>query len=401
MSERMQGIRVVLITRRFWPLADDVERTLARLATGLQQRGAAVTVLTARRGADWPARVDYRGTPVVRLPTPFCERWQSMRYLVALGRWLRKHRHEIDVVCVSRLRSDAYAALRTVVPTGVPVVLRAESAGVSGDCRWQERVRLGRRIRHRCQTADALIAPDLEVEQELCAAGYPQARLQRISNGIDPAIEPAAAKRAAARLTLADTNVDLDTPARAPVVVYAGRMSDDPGLPRLIRAWLEVRRQWPSARLWLVGDGPARDQLRDCISDAGLCGCVHMPGVFEDLEDVLHAADVYVDPCEEPGLPLPLLEAMASGVPVVAATARRSWAQYARSSDSESLVPVAGEAALSAAILRLLDKPPRPEALAQIRADILQQHSLATMVDQHWQLFARLVQEKASAHEGD
>ena len=159
----MSDLRIVLITRRFWPFADEVARTLARLATGLQRRGAKVTVLTCRAAADWSERVDYQGTRVFRLPHPHREHWRTLRYLLALGRWLRQHHEEIDVACVSQLRSDACAVLRTFRQTRVPVVLRAEAAGTNGDCKWQQRARCGGRIRRRCWTAEAIVAPDAAV----------------------------------------------------------------------------------------------------------------------------------------------------------------------------------------------------------------------------------------------
>ncbi|MCY2993727.1 MAG: hypothetical protein NTY19_38500 [Planctomycetota bacterium] len=86
---RMSGLRVALITRRFWPLMEDIERTLARLATGLRRRGAEVTILTCRGSADWPEWVDYQSTPVFRLPHPHRERWRTLCYLLAIDRWPR------------------------------------------------------------------------------------------------------------------------------------------------------------------------------------------------------------------------------------------------------------------------------------------------------------------------
>ena len=51
----MTPLRLVLVTRRFWPLVDECENLLARLAAELAQQGASVTVLTARTQAAWPA----------------------------------------------------------------------------------------------------------------------------------------------------------------------------------------------------------------------------------------------------------------------------------------------------------------------------------------------------------
>ena len=123
----MDPLRLVLVTRRFWPMVGGAERAVAELAAELANRAVPVTLLTARWQPSWPAEINYRGVPVVRLPNPRLRAWGTFRYMQALGRWLRRHRDEYDLVYVSMLKHDAYAAL-AAVGGDAPVVLRAEPA---------------------------------------------------------------------------------------------------------------------------------------------------------------------------------------------------------------------------------------------------------------------------------
>ena len=115
--------RLVLVTRRFWPLVGGAETVMANLAAELAARGVGVTLLTARWQNDWPAELTYRGEPVVRVPNPALRGWGTWRYMKAIDRWLRENRDSYDLVYVSMLKHDAYAALGAVAGSG-PVVLR-------------------------------------------------------------------------------------------------------------------------------------------------------------------------------------------------------------------------------------------------------------------------------------
>ena len=107
----MSPMRLVLITRRFWPLVGGAEGVMANLAAEFASRGMEVTLLTAQWHPDWPVRVRYRGASVVRLSNPSLRGWGTFRYMRALERWLRHRAGQYDLVYVSMLKHDAYAAL--------------------------------------------------------------------------------------------------------------------------------------------------------------------------------------------------------------------------------------------------------------------------------------------------
>jgi glycosyltransferase involved in cell wall biosynthesis len=87
----------------------------------------------------------------------------------------------------------------------------------------------------------------------------------------------------------------------------------------LLNAFRKVLDDDPDARLFLLGDGSLEPQIRGLISSLGLSDAVHAPGrvSYELLPDYFREADAYVSSALSDGTSVSLLEAMASGLPVV------------------------------------------------------------------------------------
>ena len=391
----MSLLRVVLITQRFWPLMGRGANVMANLAVELASRHVEVTLLTARRHRRWPAEIAYHGVPVVRLPDPPGRRPDTTRYLRSLPGWLSRNQDRYDLVCVSTLRRDALAALRAV-PRGVPVVLRAERAGRFGDCLWQLEAKGGRRIKEQCMKADALIGPSRAIERELTAAGYARDRVHYLPNGVPTRPPPNAARKTAARDVLAEANPSLRMPPDAPLGIYTGRLDEAKGLGDLVAAWRQVVAGRPDARLWLAGEGPCQRALEAQIVDLDLLGRVFLAGVFDSVDELLAAADLFVMPSREEGPPLALLEAMSAGLPIVA-TDIPGNRELVTDGQHARLVPGQDVAALSAAIQHLLDAPdPAARLGAAARQRAASRFSLAGMADAHLKLFETLTHANPS-----
>jgi glycosyltransferase involved in cell wall biosynthesis len=386
--------RLALVTRRFWPLVGGAEMVMANLAAELREMGAEVTVVTAQWDPSWPAEVVHREVPVVRLPNPPQRGWGTLRYMMALNRWLRRHRDTLDLVYVSMLKHDAYAALQTLARSPVPIVLRSEGGGVTGDCHWQRTARFGLRIRRRCQQADAVVAPSPAIAAELAEAGYPVSRTWLVPNGVAVDGPRSDAARLAARRVLGESHPDLCTLDSTPVAVFTGRLHEAKGLRDLIRAWPMVMLRWPQARLWLIGDGPDREELFELILDLGLRDSVFMPGAFDDVQDVLAAADVFVLPSYEEGMSLSLLEAMARGVPIVASDipGNRLLVDH---QDQGLLAPVRDPVRLAQTIHEVFAAPRSAlRRAAQAHERVRERYSLRRMAETHLALFETLIQRK-------
>jgi glycosyltransferase involved in cell wall biosynthesis len=386
--------RLVLITRGFWPLVGGAELVAARLAAAFQARGAATTVLTARWNRQWPAVIEHHGVRVVRLDHPRTRFYGTWRYMQAVGRWLRDNRAAFDLAYVSMLKHDAYAAVTAAQRAAFPVVLRAEGAGVTGDCFWQLEATCGARIKRRCLLADAFVAPSPTIERELIAAGYARERIHYLPNGVSLPETNDEAGRQRSRIALAEADPALKIGPDTPLAVYTGRLHEMKGLEYLVRAWPRVLERVPRARLWLVGDGPDRSRLNELIGALGLPGSVSLAGPFDDVEDCLRAANLFVLPSLEEGMSIALLEAMAMALPVVA-TAIAANEVLITDEVCGRLVPKGDCVALARTIADLLTAPAAATRLAEeAHRRVRTTYSLDRTVDAHLELFRRLVQPR-------
>ena len=385
----MSLIRPVFLTRRFWPRMDGAARTVADLAAELSAHGAGATVLTVLEHPAWPASIRCRGVSVRRFAKPE-GRLGEFRYERGLARWLRENADRYNLVYVSGLKQDAYAAM-SAVGGRVPVVLRAEKAGRRGDCLWQLDARCGRRIKQRCLKAAALVGPSRQTHAELVAAGYPRPRIHYIPHGACPRPKRDHRTKRLARAALAESRAALDLPNWAPLAIYTGRLHRAKGLAHLVAAWRPIADRWPSAQLWLAGDGPDRVALAEQIEARHLSGRVALVGAFDHVDVLLDAADLFVLPSPDEDMSVSLLEAMAAGLPVVACDVPGN--RDLVSDGREGLLTPPGDAAvLSAAIARLLNGPGLAAAMgaaAQDRAS--RDFPLAKSVDAHITLFEELL----------
>jgi glycosyltransferase involved in cell wall biosynthesis len=103
-----------------------------------------------------------------------------------------------------------------------------------------------------------------------------------------------------------------------PVVGAIGRLAPQKGLPTLLHAARDVLQLVPNALFVFVGDGPDKEALQVQARELGIAGSVSFLGVREDIPEILSSVDVVALPSLSEGLPMVLLEAMASGAAVVA-----------------------------------------------------------------------------------
>lgn len=99
-----------------------------------------------------------------------------------------------------------------------------------------------------------------------------------------------------------------------PVFVSVGRMVPQKAFDDLIRAFAIQN----TGSLVILGEGPQRGMLENLASELGVADRVLMPGFMQTPQQVLQAADVYVSSSLWEGYPMTLIEAYASGLPVVA-----------------------------------------------------------------------------------
>jgi glycosyltransferase involved in cell wall biosynthesis len=110
----------------------------------------------------------------------------------------------------------------------------------------------------------------------------------------------------------------LGIPAAARVVGFLGRLSPEKGPEVFLRAALIAQAKMPDTHFVFVGDGPLATTLSESIARFRLEDRVHLAGLRRDVAAVLNDLDVLVSSSHSEAMPLAVMEAMASGVPVVA-----------------------------------------------------------------------------------
>lgn len=170
----------------------------------------------------------------------------------------------------------------------------------------------------------------------------PDMDIQMIPNGVDTEI-----------FSCMDFNKQ---PSTDEIKIFtAGRLSKQKGMPYLIESIAALRAQHANVSLSIAGDGPSRPLLEKLVSEKNLRQNVHFLGwvTREKLAEHYRAADIFVFPSLDEGMPNVLLEAMSCGLPVVA-TAVSGNEELVENGKNGFLVPPRNAPALTDALARLL-----------------------------------------------
>ena len=101
-------------------------------------------------------------------------------------------------------------------------------------------------------------------------------------------------------------------------ILHLGRFAKEKNHTMLIRAFKQFHSIHPDTVLTLVGDGNERQTIEQTIAECGICDNVRLMGKQADVYGFLGEADVFVLPSLYEGIPLSLIEAMGTGLPIVA-----------------------------------------------------------------------------------
>jgi len=180
--------------------------------------------------------------------------------------------------------------------------------------------------------------------------GIPAEKVVVIPNGVDVSLFHPGDRRAA--------RANLAIPQDAFVVACVGRLREQKGHRYLLDALDAVRSEIPSILCLIAGEGPLSGQLEARAQLLGLAGVCRFLGLVNPIQHVYEAADVLVLPSLYEGMPNVVLEAMATGRPVIA-TAVEGSTDLVVPSVTGILIPAGNVGALATALLRLARDPDR------------------------------------------
>jgi len=156
--------------------------------------------------------------------------------------------------------------------------------------------------------------------------------------------------------------------ARSTVFGSVGRMVEVKDYPTLTRAFIRLQQLHPEraaqARLVIVGEGAARAACLGLLQQAGMAHLAWLPGERHDIATLMQAFDVFVLPSKNEGISNTILEALASGLPVIA-TAVGGNVELVEDGVNGRLVPAGDEANMAQALLGYLGDPEAPARIAE------------------------------------
>jgi glycosyltransferase involved in cell wall biosynthesis len=213
--------------------------------------------------------------------------------------------------------------------------------------------------RFAAETADAVLCNSASLRAEAILLGVaPAAKLRLLGGGSSNGVDVERFAPLSPRPS--DLRDRLGIPRDCPVVGFVGRLTRDKGLPELIEAFGTILKAEPQTRLLLVGwFDAAEDALGGDLRARILAHpSIHVTGMVADAAPYYHAMDMMVLPTWREGFPNAVLEAAASGLPVVTTESTGSRDSVVPEVTG-LLIPPGYPVAISEAVIKLLRNPER------------------------------------------
>jgi len=263
-------------------------------------------------------------------------------------------------------------------------------ARVHGEHGWDTHDPHGTSRKHRLlrrminPSVDRFVAVSQELQQWLTDdIGVPAARVSRICNGVDtdrfvPASTGGRARLPAERF-----------PPQAITIGSVTRFSEIKDPLALVRAFIAARRA-PGGQelcLMMLGDGPLRPQAEQMLRESGDAAAAWLPGSRDDVAELMRAMDVFVLGSRREGISNTVLEAMATGLPVIASAVGGNL-ELIQDGTTGMLTAPGDSDAIAAALLVYASQPAlRQEHGRMARQRAEREYSLRRMLSAYEQLY--------------
>ena len=388
-------MRIAYICQSYPPMISGASIVVQRLAEGMAMRGHVVLVMTASekgeayteefcnlkvkrlRAFQNPLRVDQSFSlwDRNRISTEFKEFKPHILHLhdplsLGMAGLVTAHRLQIPVA----LTLHQVPRFVSAYLPNVPALQSTVESGLWSYGRWF------------LQQCEKVIVPSYAIAEEIHS--HDIQRPDVISNGVDLHTFSPNPPDPGERETLClRYGLDPDLP----VVLHAGRLDMDKQVNLVIRAAAQAINQ-VGAQLLIIGDGRQRDELIELCANLGIGKICHFPGFVEtngDLPGLYRLAAVFVTASEIETQGLVILEAMASGLPVVAVKA--TCIPELVQEGVNGFLSQSGELEqMSAQVLRILMSPDRAKEMGRVSRALTQEHSIDRSIENHEVLYQSL-----------
>jgi len=302
---RENKLKVCHFTYSFFPLVGGMEEVIHNLSLAMLTEGCEPYVFAPRvRGRDNRLDVPYR---VLRYSRPSSRRFGLRQLLIPL---LWYHwKYKFDILHCHGVYPTGYVGISFQKITGVPVVITPHGGDIKKN---QEghiiNPKITSRIKKTFSEAQAVTAISSYVKGQVIHLNANPDRVYLIPNGI--------------WLNKFGSCTNEQKIHEKPYILYLGRLVQLKGVDILMQAFSRIMMQYPDIRLKIAGDGKEKENLIRLGDNLGIAGNIDFLGVVRGHEktQLLSGALFLVLPSQREGLPVVVLEAFASGIPVVASS---------------------------------------------------------------------------------
>jgi glycosyltransferase involved in cell wall biosynthesis len=334
-------IRLCLASTHFFPTHGGAQLRFLRYIPGLRTRGVLTHVLAGtpkqkkqvhagppgKTGPEWEdlgLEGDLIGqVPIERVNIPDQAGWRrSFVFNQAIVRFCLRPDSKPDVIqIVSSLQPRSIPWVRRLRQNGIPVVYAYTIPANFPSNPFRRAVRRWW-LKRLYSQLDCVVANN-RVMGSLTSGLMGKTPLEIIPNGVDleryrPAYNEEERKALRASFGVVGSG--------SKMITTVGAVHPRKGSDLLLESWVSLAKRFPDAHLFMVGlrkdlQYPKLDDFRSRLSDllaaSGAADRVHFTGVVHNIEAYLRASDVFVFPSMREGMPNAVLEAMATGIPVI------------------------------------------------------------------------------------
>jgi glycosyltransferase involved in cell wall biosynthesis len=395
--------RVCVVSPLYHPSLGGLGRQAQLLSERLAREGAVAFVIARRMkgmpAADFcPALKVYRAWSV----KPDLHNFETVRpvnvlvsltFSISCALLLWRKRRDYDLVHFHGASLPLIVNLPLLKILGKKVVAKVASAklGIEAGSLRGRYLGMGTLPALLMRRVDAFVATTAEIEEGLRDDGVAPDRIRRISNFIDPDafFPPGEGERPHLKRVAGFGALR--------TVLFSGRFIERKGIDFLLRAWKNLEDDFPDARLVLLGEGPLLPEMKRLASELGIEGSVEFRGHVPVVRDLLRAADIFVLPSLQEGMPNSLLEAMACGLPPVG-TRIGGVEDIVTDGENGVLVEAGDAAGLAAGLRRLLaDDDLTRHMAARARQTIRDFYTLDSTAPRYLELYRGLVKGGAKS----
>ncbi len=290
-------------------------------------------------------------------------------------------------------------ALREAARRRIPVVFTHHTLyenythylPIEGDTVGEFAADVATRFANRCHAA---IAPSASVKELMVQRGV-TVPIHVIPTGIDfPTLQQATGSAWRKKLGWGPETY---------VVGHLGRFAAEKNLAYLATSLIKFLQKSPRARVLLVGDGPERSALQKQVEEAGVAGKVHFTGLLKGkrLREALAAMDLFAFASHSETQGLVLVEAMATGMPVVALDASGSRDVVIDGENGRLLPANATEEEFAAALLEGRRYPARRRSWAKAAVETARGYDRERLLHRQLTLYTELIEANTQTLAGE